>query len=37
VDSTINNIEVGSGETEAAGVNLVQVAEDFELKLSRES
>jgi len=33
VDSAINDIEVGGGETEAAGVNLIEVAEDFELKL----
>jgi len=36
VNSAINDIEVGSNETEAARVNLVEIAEDFELKLGRE-
>jgi hypothetical protein len=37
VDSTIDKIEVGRGETEATRVNLVEVAEYFQLELGREA
>jgi len=36
VNSAINDIEVGSGETKATRVNFVEITEDFELKLGRE-
>jgi hypothetical protein len=37
VNSAIDDVEVGCSETKAARVNLVKVAEDFKLKLGRES
>lgn len=37
VNSTIDKIEIGRGETEATRVNLVEVAEYFQLELGRES
>jgi hypothetical protein len=37
MDSAIDDVEVGSSETKAARVNFVKVAEDFKLKLGRES
>lgn len=37
MDSTIDKIEIGRGETEATRVNLVEVAEYFQLELGRES
>jgi hypothetical protein len=37
VDSTIDKIQIGRGEAEATRVNLVEVAEYFQLELGRES
>lgn len=36
MDGAKDDIEVGVGEAEAAGVDLVEIAEDFELEFGRK-
>jgi hypothetical protein len=36
VDGAIDDVEVGVGEAKTAGVNLVEIAEDFKLEFSRK-